>query len=421
MMRIRAMKQLHRSGRRSAAASVVVWLALSGCASLERLPPEPPSVGQSADSRIAGCPQTEPCRFLVERDTARFAEEVRTSVAKERAFLSQSGRSGPLPPVNILAVSGGGDHGAFGAGLLVGWTEAGTRPEFNMVTGISTGALIAPFAFLGPKYDGDLRAVYTTVSQKDIFKPRNKLEGLFGESLSDTTPLAHMLEKYVDQALLDAVAAEYAKGRLLLVGTSNLDTLEQVIWNMTAIAASHDPHALTLFRKVLLASASIPAAFPPVMIDVETNGVRYQEMHVDGGAEAQVFAYPPSVALAEELAAEGERPHETLYIIRNAQFDPEQANVKRSTLTIATRSVSSLIDNEGVGDLYQIYHLTQRDGVDFKLAYVPHSFDLPHPEQFDTGFMQALFKTGEDMARAGYPWETKPPGYDTPIQVTPRP
>jgi hypothetical protein len=404
-----------------ATASAAVWLVLSGCASLERLPPEPPSAGPAAETRIAGCPQTEPCRFLVERDTTRFAEEVRASVARERAYLTQSGRSGPLPPVNILAVSGGGDHGAFGAGLLVGWTAAGTRPEFNMVTGISTGALIAPFAFLGPKYDGDLRAVYTTVSQKDIFKPRNKLEGLFGESLSDTSPLAHMLEKYVDQALLDAVAAEYAKGRLLLVGTSNLDTLEQVIWNMTAIAASHDPHALTLFRKVLLASASIPAAFPPVMIDVESGGAHYQEMHVDGGAEAQVFAYPPSVGLADELAAEGERPHETLYVIRNAQFDPEQANVKRSTLTIATRSVSSLIDNEGVGDLYQIYHLTQRDGVDFKLAYVPDSFDLPHPEQFDTGFMQALFKTGEDMARAGYPWDTKPPGYDTPIQETPRP
>jgi hypothetical protein len=409
-------------------------LALGGCTSLTRVPAEPPSAEVAAEPEIAGCPPSqgagaasassealplEPCRFLVERDTSGFATEAAVTVRRDHAWWTSSGRTGPMPPFSILAISGGGDDGAFGAGLLVGWTEAGTRPSFNIVTGVSTGALTAPFAFLGPAYDPDLKAVYTTISQRDVFKPRGLLQGILGDAFSDTTPLATMLARYVDQRLLDAVAAEYQKGRLLLIGTSNLDTQESVIWNMTAIAASKDPRALPLFRKILLASASIPGAFPPVMIDVEADGVRYSEMHVDGGAESQVFAYPPSVSLDEAVTQLEPGRKSVLYVIRNSHFDPEWASVKRSTLPIVTRSISSLITNEGVGDLYQMYHIAQRDGVDFNLAYIPKSFEVPHKAQFDTGYMQALFKTGFDMARTGYPWEKVPPGYNAPIRVTP--
>jgi predicted acylesterase/phospholipase RssA len=361
----------------------------------------------------------EPCRFLVERDTSGFAEGAAASVQREQAWWIGSGHTGSLPAFRILAISGGGDDGAFGAGLLVGWSEAGMRPPFNIVTGVSTGALIAPFAFLGSAYDPKLKAVYTTISQRDVFKPRGLVRGFLSDAFSDTTPLARMLDHYVDQPLLDAIAAEYAKGRLLLVGTSNLDTQESVIWNMTAIAASKDPRALPLFRKLLLASASIPGAFPPVMITVEANGVRYQEMHVDGGAESQVFAYPASLRIDESVTRLEPGRKSVLYVIRNSSFDPEWASVKRSSLPIVTRSISSLITNQGVGDLYQIYHLAKRDGVDFNLAYIPKSFDVPHKAQFDTGYMQALFKTGFDLARAGYPWEKEPPGYNAPLRVTP--
>ena len=212
--------------------------------------------------------------------------------------MASQGQAGDLPPAYFLAISGGGDNGAYGAGFLNGWTAAGTRPEFKVVTGISTGALIAPFAFLGPKYDHVLEKVYTTSSQKDIFKKRGIAAWLFGDSMADTRPLASVIESYVTRALLDEIAAEYAKGRILLVGTTNLDSLEPVIWNMTAIAASQDPRAVPLFRSILLASASIPGAFPPVMIDVNLDGAKYQEMHVDGGTIAQVFLYPPSVSIA---------------------------------------------------------------------------------------------------------------------------
>jgi predicted acylesterase/phospholipase RssA len=167
-----------------------------------------------------------------------------------------------MPPAYYLAISGGGDNGAYGAGFLNGWTAAGTRPEFKVVTGVSTGALIAPFAFLGPKYDYVIERVYTTTSQQDIFKKRGLIKGVTSDAMADSRPLADLIASYATRALLDEIAAEYAKGRILLVGTANLDSLEPVVWNMTAIAASKDPNAVELFRRILLASASIPAAFP---------------------------------------------------------------------------------------------------------------------------------------------------------------
>jgi predicted acylesterase/phospholipase RssA len=187
---------------------------------------------------------------------------------------------------------------------------------------------------------------------------------------------------------------------------------------MTAIAASHDPHALELFRKVMLASASIPGAFPPVMIDVVVDGVHYQEMHVDGGAMAQVFAYPPALNLRAEGAAQGvvERQR-SVYIVRNARLDPDWASVKRRTLPIASRAISGLMQTQGIGDLYRIYLTTQRDGVAYNLAFIPSSFTMRRREQFDTEYMRGLYQTGFDLARGGYPWAHAPPGYQAPRQA----
>jgi predicted acylesterase/phospholipase RssA len=422
------LKSIARTTLRAITALVVLAspLGLAGCAGLERTPAEPAALGPRAEPDIAGCAggstggEVGPCRFLVERDTTAIVEEARAAVRRELALWSASGHQGPPPTLNMLAISGGGDDGAFGAGLLVGWSEAGTRPDFKVVTGVSTGALAAPFAFLGSGYDDKLQAVYTTVTQKDIFVSRGLLAGLFSDAMSDTTPLYRLVERNVDRPLLDAIAAEYAKGRLLLIGTTNLDTLEPVIWNMTAIAASKDPHALTLFRKILLASSAIPAAFPPVMIDVVANGTHYQEMHVDGGAMAQVFIYPPALNIRQEAAAHGVERNRVAYVIRNARLDPEGTSVERSTLPIATRAVSSLIQTQGIGDLYRIYALAQRDHVDFNLAYIPSTFDVSRKQQFDTIYMQALFKQGHDMAVAGYPWEKFPPGYNGELRLSPR-
>ena len=383
-------------------------LALSACATPHRLPAVPLSQVMQAT------PTAGSVRFLVTRETDSFATEARSALAKEQQWLSSQGRTGELPPAYFLAISGGGDNGAYGAGFLNGWTASGTRPEFKVVTGVSTGALIAPFAFLGPKYDYVIKRVYTETSQKDIFKKRGIVKGIFGDSMADSRPLANVISSYVTPELLREIATEYAKGRILLVGTANLDSLEPVIWNMTAIAASKDPNAISLFSSVLLASASIPGAFPPVMIDVNVGGARYQEMHVDGGTMAQVFLYPPSIS-----AANSPQRKRVLYIIRNARLDADWASVERRTLNIATRAIGSLTRTQGVGDLYRIYATAQRDGIDYNLTYIPPTFNTPHNEEFDTAYMRSLFDVGFEACKGAHEWQKYPPGFQVPVESAP--
>jgi len=338
-----------------------------------------------------------------------FIEEFVQAAEREKAYFATQGHIGPLPPTAFLAISGGGDDGAFGAGFLNGWTKAGTRPQFKLVTGISTGALIAPFAFLGPAYDAKLKELYTGISFKDIAEMRSLLLVLFADALADNAPLVKLVKKYINQDMLDAIAVEHTKGRILLVGTTNLDARRPVIWNITEIAASHNPKALELVQKLLIASAAIPGTFPPVMIDVKVDGKSYQEMHVDGGTASQVFVYPAAVKLRELSKEQGIERERKLYILRNARLDPEWAQVDRRTLSIAFRAISALIQYQGIGDLYRIYSITQRDGVDFNLAFIPPTFKASHMTDFDTAYMRELFELGYRMAEKGYTWDKTPP------------
>ena len=341
-----------------------------------------------------------------------FHEALLESARREREFRTSSGQTGPLPVAEFLAISGGGANGAFTAGLLNGWTAAGNRPQFKAVTGISTGALIAPFAFLGPAYDETLRKFYTGITTKDILTKRSMLAALFDDALTDNTRLRRLLATLVDQKLLDAIAAEYRKGRLLLIGTTNLDAQRAVIWNVGAIAASGHPRALELIRDIMVASAAIPAAFPPVMVDVEVDGQHYQEMHVDGGTVTQVFLYPPSLKVKEAAEAAGIRRDRRVYIVRNARLEPEWAETQRRTLSIAGRAVSSLIATQGIGDLYRTYLNTQRDGIDYNLVAIPNDFKLQAKEPFDREYMQKLFDVGFEMGKKGGFWKKVPPGFE---------
>jgi hypothetical protein len=387
-------------------AAAVAVAGLQGCATLKRQAAVPVALQGKAE-----IPGLSGVRYRVGIDDAEMVREGIESNKRELAYFAASGHEGPFPPAVALAVSGGGDNGAFGAGLLNGWTAAGDRPEFKLVTGISTGALIAPFAFLGPKYDDALKEVYTQVSPKDIADPRSIFAAIFSDAMADNAPLWRLIDKHVNRELLDAIAAEYTtKGRLLLVGTTDLDAQLPIIWNMTKIAASRDPKALKLFRTIMIASAAIPGAFPPVLIDVYVDGSHYQEMHVDGGAMTQVFIYPPSMHIQEVRAATHKRERKA-YIIRNSRLDPEWSQVERKTMSIAGRAISSLIQTQGIGDLDRIYLTTQRDGVDFNLAYVPSTFNAPHKEDFDPEYMRQLFALGYEMAAKGYPWKKAPPGF----------
>ncbi len=384
---------------------IALSLTLSGCSLPVRQNAVPQAWSEKAE--VVGLPGV---RYVVRAEMPGFIRDAKESYYREQAYLAQQGQTGTLPPANFLALSGGGDNGAFGSGLLSGWTAAGNRPEFKAVTGISTGALIAPFAFLGPKYDAPLKEVFTGSTPKDILEARSLLAVAFEDAMADNAPLERLLKKYVTEDMLKEIAQEDAKGRLLLIATTNLDANQAVIWNMGKIAASGHPQALELFRKIMLASAAIPGTFPPVMIDAEANGQRYQEMHVDGGATAQVFLYPPALRVAQISKQRGVVRERRLYLIRNARLDPDWAEVERRTLNIAGRAINSLIQSQGVGDLYRIYAETQRDGFDFNLAYIPKSFNAPHKEEFDTEYMRKLFQTGYDLAVKGYRWDKTPPG-----------
>ncbi|WP_205625082.1 patatin-like phospholipase family protein [Geminicoccus roseus] len=274
--------------------------------------------------------------------------------------------------------------------------------------------MTAPFAFLGPDYDDELQQVCTTITAQDVLQPRGYLAALLQDALADNSPLRQTIARFVDQAMLEAIAAEYGKGRVLLIGTTNLDARRPMIWNIGEIAASGHPNALELVHDVLVASAAIPGAFPPVMIDVEVGGEAYEEMHVDGGASAQVFVYPPGLNV-RATSREGHVVRERrLYVIRNARLDPEWAQVERQALDIMERAVTSLIQTQGIGDLYRIYLEAERDGIDFNLAYIPKSFTMPLNEPFETDYMKALFTVGRDLAADGYPWAKVPPGFTAP-------
>jgi hypothetical protein len=338
-------------------------------------------------------------------DIKLMTQEFVNSWALEKMYLNKW----DLPPTSYLAISGGSDNGAFTAGFLNGWTKTGTRPQFKLVTGVSTGALIAPFAFLGPAYDETLKSIYTGVSRKDILTDRIFYSVFLEDAMADTTPLSRLLKVKVTQKMVDAIAAEYAKGRLLFLSTTNLDARRPVVWNVTKIAASGQPGALDLIQKIMLASAAIPGAFPPVMFNVEANGKTYEEMHVDGSVSAQVFVYWAGVELKKLAQEHGAQRERKVYILCNARLDPEWGEVDRRTLSITFKAIATLLEYHTIGDLYRIYTITQRDGTDFNLGYIPATYTVPHTKQFDAAYMHQLYDFGFAQATAGYKWKKQPP------------
>jgi len=387
---------------------LVLTLALAGCGSLPR---NGVPVNLMVDAVIPGLPDVRAPAGrpspVMERDMAR-------------SFAQESAGDFPAMAEGIvlhphLALSGGGANGAFGAGFLDGWSSTGKRPIFKVVTGVSTGALMAPFAFLGQSRDEALREFYTTTRSHDIFTLGDFLSTvrqlLFGESIADTGPLIRLIERHIDEAFLHEIALAHQSGRRLYIGSVDLDSQRLVIWNMGLIATSGHPDALPLFRRVMLASAAIPIAFSPVFFEVEAGGRRYDEMHVDGGVAAQVF-YTGGLFSARELRQKAGRgtTREDIYVIHNGQLAADTATTRRAIPDIARRTFKAAGRAAVVGDLFRIYALALRENSGYHWITIPEGINLAGNETFDPVVMQQLYDIGYEIARAGPPWNILPPG-----------
>jgi Patatin-like phospholipase len=310
---------------------------------------------------------------------------------------------------NTLVLSGGGAYGAYSAGVLTGWTESGTRPSFDVVTGVSTGALVATLAFLGSDMDPFLKRFYTTVTDADVYARKSNLAALLSDSFRESKPLAKMIEAVISPDLLKKIAAEHTKGRRLYVGTTCLDARRLVVWDMGEMAKRGD---IELFRKVLLASASIPGYFPPVAIDVVIDGKPAEELHVDGGVTASLFFRSPH-ASPGQLRRLGEKPLEgsNMYIIVAGKFYADPGCVERKLIPIAADSISALLYAKCRSDLFQLYALALATGMNYRVTAVPPDASVPQDAtSFDPTAMTSLFELGRKQASGGKFWRASPPG-----------
>jgi Patatin-like phospholipase len=300
-----------------------------------------------------------------------------------------------------LAISGGGSDGAYGAGVLTGWTQSGTRPDFAVVTGASIGALIAPFAFLGSRYDEEVHKNFTTIGAADIFEDRVTRDSLF-----DYWPLRRLVEQQVTPKLLAEIAVEHARGRRLFVATTNLDSGRRVIWNMGAIAARGNEAALKLFRDILLASSSIPGFFSPVLIEVEANGKKFHEMHSDGTITAPFFVVPEAMLSPSSTARP---PLSQLYVMVNSKLGPEFKLTDRNVPGVLGRSIAVALTAALRAEILLTYVAAQRHGISLRVARVDQAFDHPSRGPFDGKYMQALYEFGVAAGKKGTAFDASLP------------
>ena len=389
-------------------ALVVAAILVSGCASKRTLPP-PEGEGYRLPWGAVDIEAWEVSREAI------FSEETRESWRKFAADYRQR-NPGAKIPYYMLALSGGGSRGAFGAGILSGWTAAGNRPEFDVVTGISTGALMATPAFLGPNYDQAL-TLFTRISNEDVYSINGKLAVFNKSSLFDTTPLRELISTHIDKAMIDAVAREYRDGRTLFIGTTNLDARVFTIWDMGKIASSDLPSRYQLYRDVILASASFPIAFPPVELPIKTEtGEVYYQLHADGGLKENVFLYTFLGELEEIIATFGlDWDHDIdpqVFLIYNGKIfeDYTYLALDPDTLSIATRSLFTLVRTSAASSIFQVWTMALGQGATINLAYIPEDYGMfPAVLDFDLEKMNLLYELGYKKSIQNAAWLRREP------------
>ncbi len=307
--------------------------------------------------------------------------------------------------LDALMISGGGAGGAFSVGVLSGWSAEKSRPQFDVVTGVSTGALIAPFAFLGSAYDDTLVNLYTSGVAEDLVRSK-RASGLFGPSLLRADPLRRMIERFITPTVLQQVAAEHRKGRRLLVLTTNLDTQRAVVWNMGAIANSGRPGALALFQDILVASSSIPGVYPAVMIKAESRGRHFEEMHSDGGSASQVLMLPQALLTSSTSLAK--RQSVNFYVIVNNALMPEYATTPDKALSVIARAYSIFVKSQTQSALTALYNYSKLTGARFHLASIDAQVPYSMLDPFNTNYMRAVYNLGYAEVVAGTLWRDSP-------------
>ena len=364
--------------------------ALGSCASVPRLPPpgqwqaQAAPVGFPSDIRWDHDATQADFEKRALRLTARWQ-----SVARER-------------PLEILMLSGGGAGGAFGAGILVGWSQLGSRPDFDIVTGVSAGALIAPLAFLGSAWDGQLEEAFGGQASEGLLKP-HWIDALFGTSVFDGAPLKHLVERFVTPELIRAVAAESARGRLLLVGTTDLDREKLVVWNMGLIAAQGGEAARELFSSILVASASVPGVFPPVMIHSRANGQNFDEMHADGGTRESFLAFPDIATVSPVDLPSLNGAH--LYLLANRKLGSTTQNTAPDTRSILMRSVATALQGVARSNVVLVYAFARRHGITLQATAIPESYPYGGPLDFSASAIRQLFLFGQRCTLEGRAWD----------------
>jgi hypothetical protein len=382
---------MRKSGSgRPAAMVCVMALALGACVGLtrddyaleDRTGAAPPGYAAGAEP---------PLRFFVDDPDriALFEQQVTRGL-----------QVGPDVRFDVLALSGGGANGAFTAGVMNGWTEAGTRPDFEVVTGVSTGALAAPFVFLGPAWDDELAEAYIGGAADGLLRPQG-LGVFFGSGVFDDAPLRQLVERYIDEEMLAAIAAEHRKGRALLVATTDLDAQRGVSWDMGVIAARGGPEAVQLFRDVLVASASVPGVFPPVLIESRSGAVVFREMHVDGGVTTPFLALPEDMWSFRDSS--GHLQGARLHVIVNGKLAPEFGVTPDTPQSVLGRSVDVLLRGALISALAGNRAFAERNGVQFRYAALPEDLDAP-PLSFRTETMRRVYEAGRQGALSGDIW-----------------
>jgi len=333
-----------------------------------------------------------------------------------REFADAAGTKLSMDPAKVnskedfvfLALSGGGADGAFGAGVLNGWNATHERPQFTVVSGASTGALMAPFAFLGPEHDDVIKAMYTEGHAEQFVKAASVTNVIFSAGLISENSAYRIISQYITPRLLADIAREHRKGRRLYVITTNLDAQRPVLWDMGAIAASERPEALTLFTEVITASASVPGVFSPVLINVEADGHRFAEMHVDGETTDPIFVAPEKI-LRSLAIPRSASVHKSIYVLINTKLEPSLEVTENTPVQVPGRAIFTLTKTERRNSVLAAYDFARRNGFKFGLTYLPKDIPDKGSVEFETGYMRSLFTYGYELGRSGQAWQSSPP------------